>query len=50
MRLNSNLGMLLLAIWLILVGLMAFVPALGVLGALPQVLAIIAGVLLLLGK
>ncbi len=50
MRLDRNLGTVILAIWLILIGLTAFVPALGALGAFSQVLAIIAGILLLLGK
>jgi hypothetical protein len=50
MRLDRNLGTVILAIWLILIGLAPFVPALGALGALPQVLAIIAGILLLLGR
>ena len=50
MRLNQNAGMLLLAIWLILVGLL---PLLGVgfggLGVILALLAIAAGVLILLG-
>ena len=50
MKLTQNLGMLLLAIWLILTGLTAFVPALGGLGIILPVLAIIAGVLILLGR
>jgi hypothetical protein len=50
-RLGRNLGMLLLAIWLILSGL---VPLLGLsftgLGTLMAVLAIAAGVLILVGR
>jgi hypothetical protein len=49
MRLTRNLGMLLLAIWLILTGLSAFVP-LGGLGILLSILAIAAGILILLGR
>lgn len=50
MRLTISLGMLLLAIWLILLGLRAFVPVVSGLGMLFDILAIAAGVLLLLGK
>ena len=42
--------MLLLAIWLIVSGLAAFVPALGGLGVILAILAIAAGVLILLGR
>ncbi len=49
MRLTRNVGMLLLAIWLILTGLSAFVP-LGGLGILLAILAIAAGILILLGR
>jgi hypothetical protein len=42
--------MLLLAIWLILTGLLAFVPALSGLGLVLSILAIAAGVLILLGR
>lgn len=45
----SNLGMLLLGIYLILVGLSAFVP-LGALGIVIAILAIIAGILILIGR
>ena len=50
MRLTNNLGMLLLAIWLIVQGLMYFIPALASLGVVWAILAIVAGVLLLLGR
>ncbi len=50
MKLTRNLGMLLLAIWLIVTGLLAFVPSLAGLGTLLDVLAIAAGVLILLGR
>ncbi len=46
---NKNLGHLLLAIYLIYIGAVFFVPALYI-GALGAILAIAAGVLLLLGK
>lgn len=51
MRLTKNLGMLLLGIWLILTGLLALLRL-----AIPEgslilaVLAIVAGVLILLGR
>ncbi len=49
MKLPKNLGLLLLAIWLILVGLSGFVN-LGELAKLLDILAIAAGVLLLLRR
>lgn len=49
MRFTNNLGFLLLAIWLILTGLAQFV-ALGDLTAIMNVLALIAGVLILMGR
>ena len=50
MRLTKNLGMLLLAIWLIAWGLMALIPALNGLGLILAILAIAAGVLILMGR
>lgn len=47
---TKNIGMLLLAIWLILMGLAAFIPFLGELGIILAILAIVAGVFILLGK
>jgi hypothetical protein len=49
MKLPKNLGTLLLAIWLILIGLSAFVN-LGDVRKLLDILAIAAGALLLLGR
>lgn len=52
MRITRNLGFLLLAIWLILTGLLTFVPALAVqgIGLILALIAIGAGVLILLGR
>ena len=47
---TKNIGMLLLAIWLILMGLAAFVPAIGGMGMILSLLAIAAGIFILLGK
>ena len=47
---TRNIGMLLLAIWLVLTGLAAFIPALGGLGIIFALLAIAAGVFILLGR
>ena len=47
---TKNIGMLLLAIWLILMGLAAFVPAIGGLGVVLSILAIVAGVFILIGR
>ena len=49
MKLTRNLGMLLLAIYLILVGLGAFV-SLGQLSVVLAILAIAAGILILIGR
>jgi hypothetical protein len=49
MKFTKNIGFLLLAIWLILTGLSAFI-SLGGLGLLLAVLAIAAGVFILLGR
>jgi hypothetical protein len=48
-RVTSNIGMLLLAIWLILSGLTGFV-AVGLPSPLMAVLALLAGILILVGR
>jgi hypothetical protein len=50
MRLTKSLGSILLAIWLILYGLMAVVAGLALPPIVMAVLAIAAGVLILLGR
>ncbi len=50
MRITKNLGFLLLAIWLILEGLLYFIPQLASLGIILALLAIAAGVLILIGR
>ncbi len=47
---TKNLGMLLLGVWLILMGLVGFVPLVASLGILLNFLAIAAGVLILMGR
>jgi hypothetical protein len=49
LRVTQNVGMLLLAIYLILVGLSGIV-AVGIPGILMAVLALIAGILILVGR
>lgn len=49
MKLTQNLGMLLLAIYLILVGVSAFI-SLGQLSIVIAILAIVAGILILIGR
>ena len=49
MRFNQNIGFLLLAIWLILTGLSAFVP-MGGLSVILALLALAAGVFILIGR
>jgi hypothetical protein len=52
MRFTKNIGMILLAVWLILYGLFGLVPALAFngQGTLMAILAIVAGVFILLGR
>ena len=51
MKITKNLGLLLLAIWLIVTGLLQVVTiAIPAIGTLLAILAIAAGILLLLGK
>lgn len=50
MRITKNIGFLLLAIWLILTGLAAFIPLFAGLGVILAILAIAAGVFILLGR
>ena len=49
-RFTKNLGMLLLGVWLILMGLVGYVPLVASLGILLNFLAIAAGVLILIGR
>jgi hypothetical protein len=50
MRINKSLGSILLAIWLILWGLMTAVPGFALPAIVMAVLAIAAGVLILLNR
>ena len=50
MKITRNIGMLLLAIWLILTGLASFIPLLAGLGIILAILAIVAGVFILIGR
>jgi hypothetical protein len=49
-RFTKNIGMLLLAIWLIAWGLFALIPALSGLGLILAILAIAAGIFILLNR
>ncbi|MEK6750624.1 MAG: hypothetical protein AABZ00_00050 [Chloroflexota bacterium] len=49
MKITKNIGFLLLSIWLILTGLSAFI-SMGGLGTILALLAIAAGVFILLGR
>lgn len=49
-RFTRNIGMLLLAIWLILTGLAMFIPIISGLGVVLAILAIAAGIFILLGR
>lgn len=50
MKLTRNTGMLLLGIWLVVTGLLAFVPAIAGIELVLAVLAILAGVFILMGR
>jgi hypothetical protein len=50
MKITKNIGMLLLAIFLIAYGLFVLIPALSGLGVVLAILAIAAGVFILLGR
>jgi hypothetical protein len=50
MKITRNIGMLLLAIFLIAWGLIALVPALGGLSLILAILAIAAGIFILIGR
>ncbi len=50
LRIQNNPGMLLLAVWLILSGLALYVPGISGLRQYFPLLALLAGVLILLGK
>ena len=50
MKITRNIGFLLLSIWLILTGLAAFVPAVAGLGPVLAILAIAAGIFILIGR
>ncbi len=47
---TKNIGMLLLGIWLILFALAGYVPLIASLGILLNLLAVAAGVLILIGR
>lgn len=47
---TKNIGMLLLAIYLILVGITSLVPTLGIPAIVGGILALIAGIFILIGK
>jgi len=49
-RFTKNIGMLLLAIWLIIWGLSALIPALSGLGVVLAILAVAAGIFILIGR
>ena len=50
MRITRNIGMLLLAVFLILWGLVQLVPSLAGVGVILAILAIAAGIFILLGR
>lgn len=50
MKLTSNIGMLLLAIYLLLTGIISIFGGLHIPAIVPGILALVSGVLLLIGK
>lgn len=49
-RVTRNIGMLLLSIYLIIVGLGALIPGFPGLGVVPAILALAAGIFILIGR
>jgi hypothetical protein len=47
---TKNIGMLLLAIYLILVGIVSLIPSLGIPAIVLGILALVAGIFILIGK
>ena len=47
---TKNIGMLLLAIYLILVGIISLIPTLGIPAIVNGIVALVAGIMILLGK
>jgi hypothetical protein len=47
---TKNIGMLVLGIYLILVGIISLIPSLAIPGIVMGILALVAGILILLGK
>ena len=45
-----NIGMILLGVYLILIGLMAIVPSVTIPPIVPGILALVAGILILVGR
>ena len=50
MKITSNIGLLLLAIYLILVGAMSLFGGLNIPAIIPGILALVAGILILIGR
>ncbi len=50
MKITSNIGLLLLAIYLILVGAMSLFGGLSIPAIIPGILALVAGILILIGR
>lgn len=50
MKITSNIGLLLLAIYLLVVGVMSVFGGLNIPPIVPGILALVAGVLLLIGR
>lgn len=50
MKFTKNTGMLLLGIWLIAMGLATFIPAIAGLGQILAILAVAAGIFILMGR
>ncbi|MDR3476904.1 MAG: hypothetical protein P4M14_02595 [Gammaproteobacteria bacterium] len=50
MKFQNNIGFILLAIYLILVGITALVPAVAIPGIIYGIVALLAGIFILLGR
>ena len=50
MKLTSNIGIILLAVYLILIGLTGLVPAIAIPGIVFSIIALVSGIFILIGR
>lgn len=50
MRIISNIGFILLAVYLILIGIVTLIPSIAIPAIIPGIIALIAGIFILIGR